>query len=92
MEEGGIRPVSTITEGTSTKSMSVFVWQPGDTGYGGTGTKVNKTVGVAISLVVLAFLFIIVSFSTPAWLETDGLLENPKFIRIGKLREPSSVN
>jgi hypothetical protein len=64
--------------------MSVFVWQPGDTGFVGTRTKVNKTAGIAIGLVVLAFLFIIVSFSTPAWLETNGELEQPKFIRIGK--------
>jgi len=37
---------------------------------------------------VLSFLFtvlvITIAFSTNSWLETDGTLENPKFIQLGK--------
>jgi len=81
---GGTRPTSAATAssvgGGTSKSMSVFVWQASDMKE----YRVNKTVKVAIGLLVLAFLFIIIAFSTPAWLETDGYLENPKFVRIGK--------
>ena len=30
-------------------------------------------------------LVIVIAFSTNAWLETDGTLENPKFIQLGGL-------
>ncbi|XP_046988536.1 uncharacterized protein LOC124594220 [Schistocerca americana] len=43
-------------------------------------TKTGKT---AVAFSILAFLFIFISFVTPYWLETDGKLQNPKFIRIG---------
>ena len=39
----------------------------------------------AVISTALAFVFIIIAFTTPNWLETDGKLENPKFIRIGNL-------
>ena len=90
-EEGtvitGITTGSGNPPGTSiTKSMSVFVWQSSDITHGLKNlNKINKTIRVAIALLALAFIFIIIAFSTPAWLETDGDLERPKFIRIGKL-------
>lgn len=43
----------------------------------------TKTGLCAISLTIVAFLFVIISFCTPCWLETDGEVEDPKFIRIG---------
>ncbi|GLH05494.1 hypothetical protein R5R35_001529 [Gryllus longicercus] len=46
------------------------------------GSK-TKTGLAATYLTVLAFLLIFVAFVTPCWLETDGKIPNPKFIRIG---------
>lgn len=45
----------------------------------------TKTGLAAIVFTIVSFLFIIISFSTPCWLETDGKIEDPKFIRIGKI-------
>lgn len=39
----------------------------------------------AVICTALAFLSIIIAFTTPNWLETDGKLENPKFVKIGNL-------
>ncbi|XP_067014267.1 uncharacterized protein kune [Anabrus simplex] len=46
------------------------------------GSK-SKTGLTATYSTVLAFLFIFIAFVTPYWLETDGKLKDPKFIRIG---------
>lgn len=43
----------------------------------------TKTGLAAISLTTIGFLFILIGFCTPNWLETDGLIADPKFIRIG---------
>jgi len=64
----------------ATKSMSVFVWSPTELRE---ASKISVVVKIALAAIVFAFLFIIIAFSTPAWLETDGELPNPKFIRIG---------
>lgn len=45
-------------------------------------TRVAKA---AVLIFTLTSLLIIIAFSTNAWLETDGELENPKFIQLGKL-------
>ncbi|CAG7832056.1 unnamed protein product [Allacma fusca] len=66
---------------TTTKSMSVFVWNSSDMGY--ETRKISTTVKVAIIHLILAFLFIIIAFSTSSWLEAGGDLRNPKFIKIG---------
>nr|CAD7197498.1 unnamed protein product [Timema douglasi]CAD7259452.1 unnamed protein product [Timema shepardi]CAD7410807.1 unnamed protein product [Timema cristinae]CAD7574218.1 unnamed protein product [Timema californicum]CAD7597266.1 unnamed protein product [Timema genevievae] len=43
----------------------------------------SKTGLTATAFTILAFLFVFIAFVTPYWLETDGRLERPKFIRIG---------
>ncbi|XP_029053563.1 uncharacterized protein LOC114881089 [Osmia bicornis bicornis] len=37
----------------------------------------------AVTCTVLAFVLIVIAFTTPNWLETDGKLDNPKFVKIG---------
>ncbi|XP_071455383.1 uncharacterized protein kune [Hetaerina americana] len=37
----------------------------------------------ALCFSLFGFLFVFIAFVTPCWLETDGKLENPKFIRLG---------
>uniref|UniRef100_A0A0A9Z8Z2 Uncharacterized protein n=1 Tax=Lygus hesperus TaxID=30085 RepID=A0A0A9Z8Z2_LYGHE len=37
----------------------------------------------ATGVSVLSFLFILIAFSTPNWLETDGSLHRPKFSKVG---------
>lgn len=71
-------PPSTIT----TKSMSVFVWNSGD--MAADSTNIPGHIKISFGFIGAAFLFIIIAFSTSSWLATDGDLENPKFIRIGK--------
>lgn len=39
----------------------------------------------AVICTAIAFILIVIAFTTPNWLETDGKLENPKFIKIGNL-------
>lgn len=39
----------------------------------------------AVICTAVAFVLIVIAFTTPNWLETDGKLENPKFIKIGNL-------
>lgn len=46
-------------------------------------TAKSRTGLFATGFAVFAFLFVLIAFVTPCWLETDGQLENPKFIRIG---------
>ncbi|ODN02223.1 hypothetical protein Ocin01_04468 [Orchesella cincta] len=70
-------PPSTIT----TKSMSVFVWNSGD--MAADSTSIPGHIKISFACIGVAFLFIIIAFSTSYWLATDGDLENPKFIRIG---------
>lgn len=47
------------------------------------GSK-SRTGLIATGCAVFAFVFVLIAFVTPCWLETDGQLEKPKFIRIGK--------
>lgn len=37
----------------------------------------------AASLALIAFIFVVIAFTTPNWLETDYKLEKPTFIKIG---------
>ncbi|XP_017780805.1 PREDICTED: uncharacterized protein LOC108565727 [Nicrophorus vespilloides] len=37
----------------------------------------------AIACTTVSFILVLVAFCTSYWLENDGILENPKFIRIG---------
>ncbi|XP_011311462.1 uncharacterized protein kune [Fopius arisanus] len=43
----------------------------------------TKTGKAATLCTILAFVFVMIAFTTPNWLETDGKLDNPKFIRLG---------
>ncbi|KAL0281487.1 UNVERIFIED_CONTAM: hypothetical protein PYX00_002461 [Menopon gallinae] len=43
----------------------------------------SKNGKVATVCTAVAFLFVLIAFVSPNWLETDGELENPKFIKIG---------
>ena len=38
---------------------------------------------IAISCTVLGFIFVVIAFTTPNWLETDGKFDSPKFQKIG---------
>lgn len=44
----------------------------------------NKTGLAAIVTTVAAFIFILIAFSTPYWLQNDEKIDNPQFIKIGK--------
>lgn len=44
----------------------------------------SKTGKIATGCTAVAFLFVLLAFVTPNWLETDGQLENPKFVKIGE--------
>jgi len=43
----------------------------------------SKVAKSALLSFFVSSIFIIVAFSTDAWLKTDGTLENPKFIQLG---------
>ncbi|XP_012272819.1 uncharacterized protein LOC105695645 [Orussus abietinus] len=43
----------------------------------------SKTGKVAVACTAVAFILVVIAFTTPNWLETDGKLENPRFIKIG---------
>lgn len=43
----------------------------------------SKTGLVATICTGVAFILILIAFTTPNWLETDGKLKDPKFVRIG---------
>jgi hypothetical protein len=47
----------------------------------------TKTAKYAVGFTFGAFFLILVAFSTPYWLQTDGELENPKFLNLGKLKK-----
>ena len=44
----------------------------------------SKTGKIATLCTAVAFLFVFIAFVSPNWLETDGKLESPKFLKIGK--------
>ena len=46
----------------------------------------SKVAKSALLSFFVSSIFIIVAFSTDAWLKTDGTLENPKFIQLGELK------
>ncbi len=79
--EGSAGPGSTVAPSTTTttKSMSVFVWSPSESGQ----SHVPGHIKIAFGFIAGAFLFIIIAFSTPYWLETDYELIDPKFLKIG---------
>lgn len=43
----------------------------------------TRTGKVAIGLTMVGFIFVLVAFTTPNWLQTDGKLDSPKFRKIG---------
>jgi hypothetical protein len=43
----------------------------------------SRTGKTAVTCTIVAFIFVVIAFTTPNWLQTDGKLENPKFIKIG---------
>ncbi|XP_034943476.1 uncharacterized protein kune [Chelonus insularis] len=43
----------------------------------------SKTGKTAVVSLVLAFIFVLIAFTTPYWLISDGKLENPQFLNIG---------
>lgn len=45
----------------------------------------TKTGKIAASCTAVSFILVLIAFTTPNWLETDGELENPKFQKIGNL-------
>lgn len=44
----------------------------------------NKNSRIALGLFSVAFILIFISFATPYWLVSDGKLEHPKFLHLGK--------
>lgn len=45
----------------------------------------TKTGKAAVVCTAVAFVLVVIAFTTPNWLETDGKLENPQFVKIGKI-------
>ena len=43
----------------------------------------SKVAKSAIISFLVTSIFIVVAFSSSSWLETDGTLDNPKFIQLG---------
>ncbi|XP_043476492.1 uncharacterized protein LOC122507701 [Leptopilina heterotoma] len=43
----------------------------------------TRTGKVAIGLTMVGFIFVLIAFTTPNWLQTDGKLDSPKFRKIG---------
>lgn len=43
----------------------------------------SKTGKTAAVFTIVGFIFIIIAFTTPYWLQTDGKLNNPKFHNLG---------
>ncbi|KAK0078619.1 hypothetical protein PV325_002260 [Microctonus aethiopoides] len=43
----------------------------------------TRTGKIAASCTAVAFILIVIAFTTPNWLSTDGKLDNPKFYKIG---------
>jgi hypothetical protein len=46
----------------------------------------TKTGKIAVACTAVAFVLVIIAFTTPNWLETDGKLDNPQFVKIGKIK------
>lgn len=48
------------------------------------GTLGNKNSRIALGFFGVAFVLIFISFASPYWLVSDGKLEKPKFLNLGK--------
>ena len=46
--------------------------------------EVSRVAKSAVLTFLVTFLIGTIAFSTNSWLETDGELENPKFIKLGE--------
>ena len=44
----------------------------------------SKVAKSAVISFYVTSVFIVIAFSSSSWLETDGTLDNPKFIQLGK--------
>jgi len=84
MESESGAPTQSVISSITSKSMSVFVWNPTENGPRAI-SELSYGIKIGILMLIAAFIFIIVSFSTPAWLETDGDLPSTRFTRIGEL-------
>ena len=51
----------------------------------------TKTAKYAVGFTFGAFILILIAFSTPYWLQTDGKLKNPKFTNLGIYKNFSGV-
>lgn len=47
----------------------------------GASTKTGK---YAVGFTFVGFIFVLIAFVSPYWLQTDGKLVNPKFLKLGK--------
>lgn len=45
----------------------------------------TRTGKAAVICTAVAFVLVVIAFTTPNWLETDGKLDNPQFVKIGKI-------
>lgn len=45
----------------------------------------TRTGKAAVACTAVAFVLVVIAFTTPNWLETDGKLDNPQFVKIGKI-------
>lgn len=45
----------------------------------------TRTGKAAVVCTAVAFVLVVIAFTTPNWLETDGKLDNPQFVKIGKI-------
>lgn len=45
----------------------------------------TRTGKAAVVCTAVAFVLVVIAFTTPNWLATDGKLDNPQFIKIGKI-------
>ncbi|XP_037083012.1 uncharacterized protein LOC119103536 isoform X2 [Pollicipes pollicipes] len=45
--------------------------------------RLSNTIVAASWLTLLSILAVVIAFATPCWLETDGSLDHPKFVKLG---------
>lgn len=51
----------------------------------------TRTGKAAVICTAVAFVLVVIAFTTPNWLETDGKLDNPQFVKIGKTIQNSML-
>ena len=53
--------------------------------------RLSNTLITASWLTLISLLAVIIAFATPHWLETDGSLDEPKFVKLGKLPPETDI-